>query len=633
MNLCPFPRSVRRLGGSFVLPDAAGLRLDPRLPRETVLLPIARRLSDAARRAGVRLGLVTGAAGRSAPAIQAVQSLSAPRQGEGYVLRVEAKGILLHYRDEGGLRAAVATLRQLLAEFGRHLPRLVIRDYPDFPRRGVMLDVSRGRVPNLQTLLELAEDLADFKINELQLYTEHTFAYRDFEPVWRDWGALTGAEILELDAHCRQLGIDLAPNQNSFGHLRQWLEYPPLKGLAETPKPYEDGNGAFLRYPSTLAPNHPGALRFLTRLYDELLPCFTSAQFNVGCDETWDLGRGRSRALCERKGKGRVYLDFLKRIHREVAARGKRMMFWGDIILHYPDLIGELPKDIIALNWGYEADHPFDRETALFARSGIPFYVCPGTSTWMTLIGRHDNALANLRSAARAGAANGAAGYLITDWGDGGHPQPLAVSYLPYLAGAALSWCAKTFEERLMVPVLDRDIFRDLAGRTARAVMALGMAHRKFGIYTPNSTPFGTVIAAPPPERREIFCRDGLKLYERISGRRIRAALAEVEARRERLSSAKPEAGRGRVLARELDFAAWMAALSCSFMLWQQSRVSGSAGVSNRMAAKMIRDLTLLEREFRAYWPERNKGSVEKCAAFLRWRREDLSPTQTPFGA
>ena len=34
-------------------------------------------------------------------------------------------------------------------------------------------------------------------------------------------------------------------------------------------------------------------------------------------------------------------------------------------------------------------------------------------------------------------ASTGRMGYLNTDWGDGGHPQPLAVSYLPYLLGAA----------------------------------------------------------------------------------------------------------------------------------------------------------------------------------------------------
>ena len=178
-----------------------------------------------------------------------MQSAAAPDHAEGYALIIDARGVTIHYRQEGGLRAAVATLRQLLREHGRRLPRLVIRDYPDFARRGVMLDVSRGRVPNLQTLLELVEHLADFKINEFQLYMEHTFAYRNYEPVWRGWGALTGEEMLQLDARCRELGIDLVPNQNSFGHLRYWLAYPPLKKLAEVSEPYEWRRGRLCALP------------------------------------------------------------------------------------------------------------------------------------------------------------------------------------------------------------------------------------------------------------------------------------------------------------------------------------------------------------------------------------------------
>ncbi|MCX6896254.1 MAG: family 20 glycosylhydrolase, partial [Verrucomicrobia bacterium] len=363
MNLLPHPRSLKILRGTFTLPKQK---------------PLA--------------------------AIKIVRSDSAPNHPEGYALTLSKSGIEISFRDAGGRRAVMATLRQIIREHGRRLPCLKIRDWPDFARRGVMLDVSRGRVPKLATLLDLAERLADFKINELQLYTEHTFAYRTYKPVWRGWGALTAAEIRTLDARCRELGIDLVPNQNSFGHLREFLAHPPLKKLAEVPAPYASAAGDFIRHPTTLAPNHPGTLPFLRGLYDELLPNFSSEFFNVGCDETWDLGRGQSKQLCARRGKGRVYLDFLKRIHREVSVRDKRMMFWGDIVLKYPKLISELARfgtspsgggarlspaaalvdfeaaagedtrapNLIALNWGYEANHPFEKEAAQFAKAKIP---------------------------------------------------------------------------------------------------------------------------------------------------------------------------------------------------------------------------------------------------------------------
>ena len=318
MNLLPCPRSLKIVPGTFTLLE---------------------RRSPARRGTGSKTG---------APTISFRQSNSAPNHPEGYALTISPKGIEISFRETGGLRAAAATLRQLLRQYGRHLPCLKIRDWPDFPRRGVMLDISRGRVPRLETLLELAERLADFKINELQLYTEHTFAYHKYKSVWQSWGALTGEEIRKLDARCRQLGIDLVPNQNSFGHLRYFLEHPRLKKLAEVSEPYEDPSGEFVLRPSTLAPGHSGTLPFLRGLYDELLPNFSSQFFNVGCDETWDLGRGQSKNLCAAKGQGCVYLDFLKKIHREVSRRGKTMMFWGDIILKYPQLIPELANFLVA---------------------------------------------------------------------------------------------------------------------------------------------------------------------------------------------------------------------------------------------------------------------------------------------
>ena len=543
---------------------------------------------------------------------------------EFYALAISKNGIEIFFRETGGLRAASATLRQLLRQYGRRLPCLRIRDWPDFPRRGVMLDISRGRVPKLETLLDLAEHLADFKINELQLYTEHTFAYRNYKSVWQSWGALTGEEIRKLDTRCRELGIDLVPNQNSFGHLRYFLEHPKLKKLAEVSEPYEDGGDAatgnqeFVRRPSTLAPNHPGTLPFLRGLYDELLPNFSSDFFNVGCDETWDLGRGQSKRLCDARGKGRVYLDFLKRIHREVSARGKTMMFWGDIILKYPKLIRRLPKNVVALNWGYEANHPFAKEAAQFAKAKIPFYVCPGTSTWQTLIGRHDNALANLHAAAKAGKKSGAIGYLITDWGDGGHPQPLAISWPMFAAGAALGWNSKTFDERKLVPVLARDVFGD--SKAAKAAFDLGFVHKKLGVKAINETPLGTVIAAPRPEDRELFCRNGLKWFAKIRRERVLGTFAEIE---DLLRQAKLLSCSGSVLEMELNLAARMAAVSCMFMFWQQVAAVGNKIAMNCVGNLMVAELQKLDADFKAYWPQRNKATPKHCSAFLQWRMDD----------
>ena len=601
MNLLPIPRSLKRRPGIFLLPKRKPLG-----------------------------------------AIKVVRTQAAPAQPEGYALTIDRNGVRIEFRDTPGLRAASATLRQLLREYGRHLPCLRIRDWPDFARRGVMLDISRGRVPKLETLLDLAEKLSDFKINELQLYTEHTFAYKKYKSVWQSWGALTAREIQILDARCRELGIDLVPNQNSFGHLRQFLADPRLKKLGEMAEPYEDSSNEFVRRPTTLAPNHPGTLPFLRGLYDELLPNFSSGFFNIGGDETWDLGKGQSKKLCEAKGQGRVYLDFLKKIHREVSARDKRMMFWGDIILKHPKLLPELtklgradlpvsqkaaqqrrPTNLIALNWGYEAGHPFEKEAAQFAKAKIPFYVCPGTSTWQTLIGKHDNALANLRAAAKTGKKYGALGFLNTDWGDGGHPQPLAVSWPLFAAGAALAWNAKTLDEKVLPKILSREVFEDETGKIAAAGFKLGFVHQKLGVKAVNETPLGTVIAAPKPAERELFCRNGLKWFAKIPQQKILAALKEIQKQRAALLSAKPNSASGKTLVRELDLAARMAEQSCRFMLWQQAITAGKKSAANAQARKGVFDLQELEKDFNACWPLRNKATPKHCSPFLRWRMAD----------
>ena len=171
------------------------------------------------------------------------------------------------------------------------------------------------------------------------------------------------------------------------------------------------------------------------------------------------------------------------------------MMFWGDIILHQPQLIGELPKDIIALEWGYEADHPFDKDGALFAKAGVPFYVCPGTSSWCTITGRTDNCIGSLISAAENGRKHGAIGYLNTDWGDWGHLQYLPISYLGFAAGAAYSWNLAANRDVDIRRALDLHVFADAAGVMGKLVYDLGNVYKCLKTQ-PNSSRLFRILVA-----------------------------------------------------------------------------------------------------------------------------------------
>ncbi len=168
---------------------------------------------------------------------------------ETYRLQLsKTKGLEITASDRRGLLWGLQTLNQIsqlmtdfpeLFDFNLGLPELTILDWPDFAHRGVMLDISRNKVPTQETLKNLTSLLSSLKINQLQLYTEHTFAYRGYEFVWKDSSPLTPQEVRELVQWTSEHQIELVPNQNSFGHFHRWLKHPQHRDLAEFPEGIE----------------------------------------------------------------------------------------------------------------------------------------------------------------------------------------------------------------------------------------------------------------------------------------------------------------------------------------------------------------------------------------------------------
>jgi hexosaminidase len=418
---------------------------------------------------------------------------------QAYHLSITPNRIIITGADEAGVFYGVGTLQQIVTQTGDHpLPCLQIEDWPDFPFRGVMLDISRDKVYRMETLYMLIDELSSWKINQLQLYTEHTFAYAGHEMVWRDASPLTPEEILILDRYCRERFIELVPNQNSLGHLTRWLKHPPYQHLAETTEPVANPWGGLQIEPFSLSPVLPESLAFITSLYDQLLPNFSSEMVNVGCDETFDIGAGKSKAAVEQRGQGRVYLAFLHSLYQDVKRRGYTMQFWGDIVLEHPELIPHLPTDAIALNWGYEGDHPFEAETKAFRDAGVPFYVCPGTSSWNSIAGRTQNMLNNIRNAAYFGRLHGAIGCLVTDWGDNGHWQQFPISYPGFAAGASLAWSTDAaLNQSNLADTLNRVVFLDKSETIGQLLLDIGDLYQAWGLNLPNSSPLFWLLQLP----------------------------------------------------------------------------------------------------------------------------------------
>ncbi len=381
--------------------------------------------------------------------------------------------IIIRSSSRIGSLHALRTLSQLIAFFGRNLPAMVIDDEPAFPNRGVMLDVSRDRVPRMDELFRVVHQLASWKINHLQLYTEHTFRYRGHNEVWRGSSPFTPVQIRRLDSECQKLGISLAANQNCFGHMTRWLKHPRYASLAETHGDWE-WEGRLFPGPFSLYPLDPGSIELVEDLLGQLLPNFSSGLVNINCDETLDLGQGRSKEAVAKQGSAALYFEFVQKIVDSVERKNFRPMFWADIALSHPEELHRIPVGMISLAWGYEGNAPFGDWCRRLSEVGGEVWVCPGTSSWRSITGRTTERRGNIRAAVLQGRANGANGFLMTDWGDEGHRQQWPVSLIGLAEAADAAWSGKS--DPPDDDTLDRFLFEApkliLAGKPASSVTA-----------------------------------------------------------------------------------------------------------------------------------------------------------------
>lgn len=484
------PRQVEYFSGAAAAPPDG--RVDAPVGAPQAVRDLATRLT--------RLWK-TSSSGRPVT-LELVDRGSLPDAGSFRVDTRDSAGIRLQALTAEGLEEASRLLHSLIVG-GRPLVEFTVVDKPAFARRGVMLDITRCRVPTPGLLYDIIDLMAALRLNELQLYCEHTFAFRDHETVWQDASPLSADEVREIDVYCADRGIDLVPNLNSFGHFERWLRHPQYKHLAECPDGFfHPSLKENVDHGSVLTPG-PQALAFIDGLYDELLPNFSSRYFNVGCDETWELGYGRSKPEIESRGRQAVYLDHLISILESAKRHGRTPQFWADIVLEDPATLDRLPDDCIPIVWGYSPTHPYEEQTAHMARIGCPFYVAPGTSTWNSFSGRYPHAIDNLKLATASGSSAKARGVLITNWGDNTHPQATASLFPPLAAGALLSWNPQA--STAGVPQLLANLLSDTSPAFWQAVIDAGSMESIFGPDQRNRSWFHVLFYYPPAKKPEVF--------------------------------------------------------------------------------------------------------------------------------
>ncbi len=439
---------------------------------------------------------------------------------EAYRLKITPSQVILSGNQPVAIFHGIQTFLQILDshECGHNLPCLEIEDFPVLDRRGFMLDVSRCKVPTMETLYSLIDLLSRLHINELQLYIEHTFAFKEHNQVWQNASPFTAEEIQLIDRYCEERFIELVPNLNSFGHFERWLRHDQYKHLAECPDGFKRENPYILRdHGTTLKPNQE-SLDFIDSLYTEYLPNFSSKKFNVGMDEPWELGQGWSKDKVEKMGKDRVYLAHLEGIRKLVEAHGKEMQFWADVLLENPENARLLPMSASPIIWGYEPSHPFEEQACAIASCGLSYCLAPGTGTWRSFSGRWESARENIDLAIDNARRHNAQGILLTSWGDCGNHQPWSTLYPPLLYGAAKAWNEKSLDENSLNKGLLKLVSEKKEDSSFTSIIKLGKLDRIIGSEIPNTSLCWFTLFAPLPHKLAKFIHQNHSLEQLEEG-------------------------------------------------------------------------------------------------------------------
>jgi len=318
-----------------------------------------------------------------------------------------------------------------------------------FQHRWFLLDVSRGVVPSLSELIGAVDHLHEAGFTGIVIYGElHSLVVPGYEDVSAGYPALTLADLGHLDAHCAKRHMELIPAIQSLGHMDHLLARPACVDLAYDPAE---------RW--SIDPRNPRALALLDAYYGAVTQAIRAPYIHVCLDEPADIipTTRLSHAVAVGYIPGEIppadnaalllYVRHVSRLAGMVASRGRKMMMWGDVLLHHPQLLALIPRHIIPVHWWYEGDagcHALD----VLSTYGHKAWVCSAVHAHETGVADVPRALANAHSMAVAGHQTGCEGAILAHWNDAGKATLDA-------AWTVVNALRQPYEA---VPALDRDV-------------------------------------------------------------------------------------------------------------------------------------------------------------------------------
>ncbi|HJZ81720.1 MAG TPA: family 20 glycosylhydrolase, partial [Pyrinomonadaceae bacterium] len=520
-----------------------------------------------------------------------------------YVLVATTDRVIVAGKSGTGTFYGLQTLKQLVRGEGPNtiIPSVKIVDWPTMRWRGVSDDISRGPVPTLDYIKRQIRTEACFKMNLHSFYMEHTFASESHPLIGPEGGSLTPVEIRELVTYARKYHVELVPEQQTFGHLHKALRLEKYAELAETP------------YGDVLSPQQPGSYQLVADWYKELNELFPGQFFHIGEDETFELGEGQSREAAKAKGVGAIYFEHLNRVRDLLKPYHRRLMFWGDIALNHPDLIGNIPKDMIVMNWQYGARDDFGSSIKPFKDAGLEQFVCPGAHTWNQIFPNLEAATKNITNFVRDGQRAGATGMMNTTWDDDGESL-FEMSWYAIVLGAAAAWQ----EGALDVDRFDRDFdwafFRNEGDQFVKAERMLGSVDSQLVAGTSDEVFWRDPFTTQFQNQTRSFIDRARKM--RVTVEDVAESLTRNEGRARRNSSAIPamkfaarrfdHLGRRYEVMQKFSDQYWDAYLNLGDRTKVRKLRYYTGAIYNNLR-EMAEELSILKEDYRRQWLAENR--------------------------
>ena len=308
----------------------------------------------------------------------------------------------------------------------------------EFHFRAVQLDLAR-QMETMGFIKQFTDIIAANGYNFLFLYLEGRVRTESF-PYPEDNECYTPGQMREIVRYAASKGIETVPVISLHGHAELFLKHQELKEIAEL----RDGrNGRFWKNNKfDFCPSQELTYGFFEKYLKEICRIFPSKYFHIGLDEVWDIG------YCDKckvqaadfMGEQHLFLNNLLRVYKMLTGLGKRIMMWNDMFEYYRDILEEVPRDVIMVDWQYFTDVQFNRGhfanlkvehiLAEYDRLGFEYIIAPA-----------DYSSANVRTFTDYAKNFNPLGGLMTTWGK---QTCFLYKSMPAIAYAGRLWSDKS---------------------------------------------------------------------------------------------------------------------------------------------------------------------------------------------